>query len=501
MSARDLATLLPVCRMADLRALEQRPLDPAEVPLMERAGLAAAGIARRLLGDGRRVWVVAGPGNNGGDAFVVARHLKAWWYDVTVVFAGRADRLATDAAAALAAWRAIDGTTVDRWPETARPDLVVDGLFGIGLERDVGGLHAELVARMNNAGVPVLALDIPSGLNADTGRVLGTAVVATLTATFIALKPGLLTLDGPDHAGEIEMCDLGLSVDGPGLAPGRLLDASVIEAALRPRRANSHKGSYGTAGIIGGASGMTGAALLAGRAALKLGAGRTLVGCVAAEAPGVDPGQPELMLRAAQELLTLDDLSVLAVGPGLGQSDRARALLAAALGRGVPLLLDADALNLVAGDPGAEAALRGRSEAAVLTPHPAEAARLLGIGTADVQRDRVSSACRIAERYGAWVVLKGAGSICATPDGHWFVNTSGNAGMASAGMGDVLTGIVLALMAQGTHPLLALLAGVHLHGLAADRLCEAVGGPVGLTATEVIDAARAVLNEAIYPMD
>lgn len=499
MSERDLATLRPVCRNADIRAIEAHAAAHApQPPLMERAGLVAAEIARTVLGPGQRVLIVAGPGNNGGDAFVVARHLKSWWLDVTVVFSGSEDKLAADAAAALSAWRAAGGTTVSDWPESARPDLVIDGLFGIGLEREIAGPHAELVARMNTSSAPVLALDVPSGLHSDSGRVLGVAVRATHTATFIALKPGLLTLDGPDHAGQIHVFDLSVDVASPGVSPGRLLDSSVLRAALHPRAANTHKGSHGNVGIVGGAVGMVGAALLAGRAAAKLGAGRTFVGCFGADAPSVDALQPELMLRPATEVVALEGLSALAIGPGLGQSDRARSILASAIARDVPLLLDADALNLIAGDASLTKAVAARSAGAVLTPHPAEAARLLGSPIAEIQRDRVESALRIAERFGAWVVLKGAGSVCATPDGHWFVNTSGNPGLASAGMGDVLAGFVVALMAQGSHPLLALLAGVHLHGLAADRLRDAIGGPVGLTASEVIDAARVVLNEAIY---
>lgn len=464
---------------------------------MERAGLAAAELARSILADGQRVLVVAGPGNNGGDGFVVARHLKSWWYNVTVLFTGSEHKLAPDAAAALAAWRSVGGTTTDRWPQDMQPDLIVDALFGIGLERPLEGAMADLVMRMNGSGVPVLALDVPSGLHADTGRVLGIAVEADHTATFIALKPGLLTLDGPDHAGELHVFDLGL--DGPGSLSGHLLDLSILQTALPPRRNNTHKGSFGNAGIIGGADGMVGAALLAGRAALKLGAGRAFVGCLSGAS--VDAAQPELMLRPAADLVALDGLSVLAVGPGLGPSDAARTLVASAIGRDVPLLLDADALNLVAADPRLAEEVARRSGDTLLTPHPAEAARLLGCTTAEVQSDRIANALLLAERYHAAVVLKGAGSVCALPDGRWFINPSGNPGLASGGMGDVLAGIVAALVAQGCPPVTALLAGVHLHGLAGDRLREAIGGPVGITASEVTDAARAILNEAIYPAD
>jgi ADP-dependent NAD(P)H-hydrate dehydratase / NAD(P)H-hydrate epimerase len=240
-----------------------------------------------------------------------------------------------------------------------------------------------------------------------------------------------------------------------------------------------------------------GAALLAGRAALKLGAGRTFVGCLSG-AP-VDMAQPELMLRPAADVVSLDGVSVLAVGPGLGSSEAARALVATAVGRDVPLLLDADALNVVAGDPKLTTAVAQRSNDTLLTPHPAEAARLLGLTTVEIQKDRVANALRLAERLRAVVVLKGAGSVCALPNGQWFINPTGNPGLASAGMGDVLAGIVAALVAQGCSPVTALLAGVHLHGLAGDRLREAFGGPVGITASEVIEAARDVLNETIYP--
>lgn len=500
MSDDVLPRLRPVCLCADIRAIEQRAFaqDPPP-PLMERAGLAAAVVARDMLANGRRVLLVAGPGNNGGDAFVVARLLKSWWFDVTVAFAGEEDELGRDAAAALAAWRSADGTTITAWPDDARVDLVVDGLFGIGLERAVHGIHAEWIARINAMPCPVLALDIPSGLHADSGRVLGTAVRATATATFLAFKPGLLTLEGPDHVGRLHVFDLGVDVGTPATAQGRVLDANVIRAALRPRAVHSHKGTYGDVGIIGGAAGMTGAALLAGRAASKLGAGRALIGFLDAGAPALDLLQPELMLRTVAEVVAMDALAVLVAGPGLGRSDAARTALAQAIDRKAALVLDADALNLVAGDSALADAISRRTAPTLMTPHPAEAGRLLGVTTTEVQRDRVASARRIAERFNAHVVLKGAGSICAAPSGEWFVNTSGNPGMASAGMGDVLTGIVAALVAQGASPLLALLAGVHLHGLAGDRLRKSHRGPVGMSASEIVDAARAELNEALYP--
>jgi hydroxyethylthiazole kinase-like uncharacterized protein yjeF len=241
---------------------------------------------------------------------------------------------------------------------------------------------------------------------------------------------------------------------------------------------------------------MVGAALLAGRAALKLGAGRVYAGLFA-ESPTVDLLQPELMLRSAQDVLKIDTLDCLAAGPGLGESQAAQHALAAAIAHRAPLVLDADALNLLAAHPKLQQAVAGRSSATILTPHPAEAGRLLGTSTANIQHDRIASACALAQRYNAAVVLKGNGSICAQVNGDWYINTSGNPGMAAAGMGDVLTGIVAAIVAQGGEPDLSLLAGVHLHGLAADRLVAAGIGPAGLTASEVIDAARATLNQLV----
>jgi len=493
-------TSVPVYRTADIRDLETRALAGLQPPgLMERAGLAAAQIARNVTASGGRVLIFAGPGNNGGDAFVVARHLKSWWFKVSVVFTGEAEKLSADAQAAYAAWRASGGGTVEDLPADPCWDLVIDGLFGIGLQRDLTGKHAEWVTAINALGTPVLAIDAPSGLETDTGRVMGCVVRANHTATFIGLKPGLLTLDGPDHCGQIHLCTLGLDAAALHAAQGAVIGSDVVATALPARRANSHKGDYGSLGIIGGAPGMIGAALLAGRAALNLGAGRVYLGFLGADSPGVDPLQPELMLRTVDEVLKLDHLNCLAVGPGLGQSPDAHHVLAAALHANLPLVLDADALNLIAFDAGLQQLVSQRAAATILTPHPAEAARLLAGTTASVQADRVATACAIAARYRSFVVLKGAGSICALPDGAWFINTSGNPGMASAGMGDVLTGIIAALLTQGADAKHALLAGVHLHGAAADSLVANGIGPVGITAGEVTAAARALLNRRFAP--
>jgi hydroxyethylthiazole kinase-like uncharacterized protein yjeF len=488
----------PVFLTRQIRDIEKAVLGgPAAPPLMLHAGIAVAKLAREMLGDrGKRVLVLAGPGNNGGDAFIAARQLKEWWIDVTVVCAGTVGKLPADARSALNSWMDAGGTTLESIPGGIRFDLIVDGLFGIGLQRPLENQMADLVDRVNASGVDVLAIDIPSGLHADSGRILGRAIRARRTLTFIGMKAGLLTLDGPDCAGNIQLDTLGIDLPELKSPRGQRIETSLIASTLPARRRNSHKGTFGNVGILGGAPGMVGAALLAGRAALKLGAGRVYAGLFA-ESPTVDLLQPELMLRLAQDVLKIDALDCLAAGPGLGESQAAQHALAAAIAHRAPLVLDADALNLLAAHPKLQQAVAGRGSATILTPHPAEAGRLLGTSTATIQHDRIASACALAQRYNAAVVLKGNGSICAQVDGDWYINTSGNPGMAAAGMGDVLTGIIAAIVAQGGEPNLSLLAGVHLHGLAADRLVAAGIGPAGLTASEVIDAARATLNQLV----
>ncbi len=486
----------PIYTTRAVRKLEALATEASGAPiLMERAGTAAAEFARSLCGDtAKAVLVLAGPGNNGGDAFEVAAHLKRWFFRVSVVFAGERDKLSSDAQAALSKWEAEGGTLLGDIPDDLRFDLAVDGLFGIGLTRPLAGAHAALVDKLNALGLPVLALDIPSGINADTGAVMGKAVRASHTITFIANKPGLLTLDGPDHCGEIHLDTLGVDA-AKLLAPeGQRLGAEVLERVLPPRAKNFHKGQAGSVGILGGAAGMVGAALIAGRAALKCGAGRVYLGLLTARAPYVDYSQPELMLRKPKELLAKGLVNALVAGPGMGTGKTAAAMVRAALNSPAPLVLDADALNLIAGKRELIAAIGRRSAATLLTPHPAEAARLLGEDTRQVQADRITSARTLAQRYRSFVVLKGNGSVIAAPDGKFWINSSGNPGMASAGMGDALSGMIAALCAQGTDPLHALLAGTYLHGAAADALVAAGTGPVGITASEVINQARALLN-------
>jgi hydroxyethylthiazole kinase-like uncharacterized protein yjeF len=468
---------------------------------MQRAGLAAADLARALCSDqGAAILILAGPGNNGGDAFEAACHLRRRFYEVSVVFTGDTEKLPTDAAAAYQRFLDTGGSTLNNIPDNARWSLIIDGLFGIGLQREVSGQAGELVLAANALAArdrcPLLALDCPSGLDADTGQRRGETIRASHTISFIAGKPGLYTGDGPDYCGLVSIATLGLNAPEISPAPGAVIGCDLFATYLQPRARNSHKGSHGNAGILGGASSMVGAAFLAGRAALKLGSGRVYIGLLDAQSTEFDPLQPELMLRQPESLFAAG-LTALACGPGMGSSHQAVVLLDEACALDLPLVLDADALNLVAEEGNLQVALASRSAPTLLTPHPAEAARLLDRDTADIQTDRITAALEIASRYNAHVALKGCGTIVATPDGRWFVNTTGNPGLASAGTGDVLTGFISALLAQGWPALEALLAAVHLHGAAADSLLAREIGPIGLTAGELIDSARFCFNRWI----
>jgi hydroxyethylthiazole kinase-like uncharacterized protein yjeF len=453
----------PIHTTDEIRRIEQAAGNVSP-PLMERAGAAAADLAQKLCGDkGKDVLILAGPGNNGGDARVVARLLRERFFRVTV-----ADEKIP--------------------PPDRKFNLVVDGLFGIGLARPIEGAYAKLVEFINAQKCPVLALDIPSGIASDTGQVLGRAVRATHTITFIGLKPGLLTLDGPDHCGEVVVSDLSLKDSLQG--NGWIADPSLFSGSLKARPGNFHKGLAGSVAVIGGAEGMTGAALLAGRAALKLGAGKVFLGLL--QDLSVDSGAPELMLRHADDVLGLD-LDAIVAGPGLGQGERAEALLGAVLASDIPCVLDADALNLIAQNEDLRRACARRSADTLLTPHPAEAGRLLAESTASVQADRLKAARALSTNLNAHVVLKGNGSVIVARDGHWFINASGNPGMASAGMGDVLSGLLGALLAQKYSGETALVLGVHLHGCAADVFSQS-GITIGMTASELIDPARRIWN-------
>ena len=494
----------PIFFTTEIREIERLATAQRDAPcLMEKAGLAAAQIARdKLLSHEQcNVLILAGPGNNGGDAFVVARYLKQWGHSITVVFAGDQERLPDDAKNALQQWLAVHGDIKNKIPDEENWDLIIDGLFGIGLDpkRPLQGQYLDWVQTVNHTQTPVLALDIPSGLGSDNGCIYGAVINATITVTFIGFKPGLLTNYGPQYCGDIQLCDLDLNTCHFQPAHTWVLNAKLAHSLLPPpRAANSHKGTFGSIGILGGSAGMVGAALLAGRAALNLGTGRVYLGLIARNAPDVDVTQPELMLRSPHELFKLQQINCLITGPGLGTESDAYTWLDCALTTQHALVLDADALNHIAAHAQMASKLRQRTEPAVLTPHPAEAARLLDIDVTTVQNDRLGAAQRIAEFFNCHVVLKGAGSICTFPNGSHYINTSGNPGLSSAGTGDVLSGMIGAFISQGLSPEHALLLAVYLHGVAADELRKQHHGPLGMTATEIIPAARGLLNQWIY---
>ena len=467
---------------------------PASPPLMARAGRAAADLARALVREGSKdILVLAGPGNNGGDAYEAALLLRQGFFRVALVSPADPARLPPDAADAAARWRAAGGEVLTDIPAGVRWGLAIDGLFGMGLSRAPQPPWSDLIARFNTLECPRLALDIPSGLASDTGVVHGLAVRATHTLTFIAHKPGLLTLEGPDHCGELHLDTLGLPLSELVAPMAWVAGPALFAGVLKPRPRNFHKGLSGSLGVLGGAAGMGGAALLASRAALRLGAGRVYAGLLDPEAPRLDLVAPELMLRRPEDVLGLD-LDALVIGPGLGDSGMAHTLLAAGLTTDTALVLDADALNLLAQDADLARACAARSADTLLTPHPAEAARLLGVTTAEVQSDRVAAATRLRERLNAHVVLKGCGSILCARDGHWFINATGNPGLSSAGTGDVLAGLLGALLAQGLSGESSMVLGTHLHGAAADALAARGEGPVGITAGELPAAARRLWN-------
>jgi hydroxyethylthiazole kinase-like uncharacterized protein yjeF len=491
-------TLLYSCEQ--IRAIEhaaQAMLAPGT--LMERAGQAAAAYALELL-DGEAagaVLVLAGPGNNGGDGLELAAHLARAGAEVELLHL--AGERAPSYEAGRALQRALDAGVrfVDEIPAGRPWQLVVDALFGIGLARPLDGRARQLAAWTAGVDCPVLALDVPSGLDADTGMVVGpdgAAVVATHTITFLGNKPGLHTGDGCDHAGEVRVDMLGADGLHAESAQAVLNGPALFGEHLAPRRRNSHKGSFGDVAVLGGARGMAGAAVLAARAALYGGAGRVFAALLDG-GMALDPLQPEIMFRDAAGMEFAGRTVV--AGPGMGSADLAIHLFGKVLEAHGALVVDADALNLCAARPELQARLAEHDGHKILTPHPLEAARLLGVTATIVQADRLGNARELAMRFKAVVVLKGAGSVIARPDGFVAVNTSGNPGLATGGSGDVLAGFCGALLAQGWPAWEAALGAVWMHGAAADWLVADGDGPFGLTAGELPRAIRAVFNRLV----
>ncbi|MBS0446375.1 MAG: NAD(P)H-hydrate dehydratase [Proteobacteria bacterium] len=466
----------PLHGVAATRRLEQAGLaaTPPHV-LMQRAGVATARLALAVAPHARRVWIAAGPGNNGGDGLAAAIHLKQAGKDVRVShLSGK--RLPDDAADALAraqtAGVAIDASSC---PRLGADDIALDALLGIGATRAPDGALAEAVRQLNALPCAVLAIDAPTGLDVDTGQPLGdVAVQARHTLSLLTLKPGLFTAAGRDHAGMVWLDTLG--IDASTAAPDARLGGDT--EAPQPRRHAQHKGSFGDVAIVGGAPGMTGAALLAARAAHAAGSGRTYVDLLgaSADAAGIDIVHPELMFRPGWWQGDAQRLAAATVACGCGGGDAVRQALPPLIAHAGRLVIDADGLNAIAGDTMLQQVLQARGKRGaptVLTPHPLEAARLLGSDTRAVQADRLRAARALAERYGAVVVLKGSGSVIAAPDAVPCINATGNASLGSAGTGDVLAGWLAGLWSQahgddGATACDVAVRAVALHGAAAD---------------------------------
>ncbi len=484
---------LPIYSVASARAIDAAAIAGgiSGYALMCRAGDAAFGALRNNWSSARKVLVLCGPGNNGGDGLVLARLAKAAGFTVNVL-ATRALAPRGEAAEALVEWQAAGGK-VDLWqPGTLLPeaDVIVDALFGIGLTRAPDADAAALIEAANAYPAPICALDVPSGVDADTGAVPGVAIRAASTLCFIAIKPGLATGAALEYVGALELAPLGVpeSAFADQQPVAEMLDFDDSPRPL-PRSRTAHKGQFGHVLVLGGEIGMGGAARLCAEAALRCGAGLVSVGTRAEHVAAHLAARPECMVTAVESAEDLPALieraSVLAIGPGLGRGDWGRALLHAALREPKPCVLDADALNLLAEGEQIRAT-------AILTPHPGEASRLLQCSTAEVEADRLRASAAIAARFGAVVVLKGAGSVVCAPDGRCRVIIGGNPGMATGGMGDVLTGVIAALRAQGLDDFDAAVCGAALHAAAGDAAAE--GGHIGLLASDLMLALRHLLS-------
>ncbi len=490
---------IPLYTVAQVRELERLAIDVHGLAGYELMGRAAGALARQIAAQwpGQTpVCVLCGPGNNAGDGYLLAHLLRQAGRPVSVLALADRQRLGGDARRAADEYSAAGGQIGQFNGELpAAVGLLVDALLGVGLDRDLEGAYRSAVEAVNRHPAPVLAVDIPSGLHADSGRVLGVAVEALTTVTFLGHKRGLYTGAGVRCAGRVVCDDLGVPAEyHTGVeAAVRLMQQPPLGALSARRPADAHKGDFGHVLVVGGAPGMAGAARLAGEAAARSGAGLVSVATHPTHAAVLNAGRPELMVRGVASRLQLAAMLARAtrvvVGPGLGREPWSRRLFDQVLDSALPLVVDADALNLLAADP----LLRPDW---VLTPHPGEAARLLGTSAAAIQDDRFAALRALQSRFGATVVLKGSGTLVAAAERPWRLCAAGNPGMASGGMGDVLGGLIGALWAQGLPPFEAACSAVCLHAQAADRLA-AVDGERGLLAGDLMAMVRRLLNEPV----
>lgn len=494
--------------------------------LMERAGEQLLAALRAYLGtlDGKRIVIAAGKGNNGGDGLVLARLLREHPCTVETYLAADGSTLR---GLAREQWqrlrqsggppdcRCLDRTewTTDQFRRAAAgADVMVDALLGTGLTKPVEGIYSDIIGAINAAGAPVLAVDLPSGINADTGAVMGVAVTAAVTITFALPKLGLLLHPGAARAGRVIVVDIGIpqdAVDRLTLTVEQITPGS-IRRALSPRSPQQHKGDFGHLLLIAGSEGKMGAAAMSALGALRAGAGLVTVAIPRSQNPVIQQLVMEAMSAPMAETdeHTLAEASLpfliqqaigkraVALGPGLSLHPETQAVVRALVPQlPCPLVIDADGLNAIAGH---ESIVAKRSDPTLLTPHPGEMARLLGCTTNHVEADRPSAACEAARRYRAWIVLKGAHTLLADPDGRLWINTTGNPGMATGGTGDVLTGVLGGLLAQSIPLPAAITAAVYLHGLAGD-LAARQTGEAGLIARDLIAQLPAAFRQAAAP--
>lgn len=464
--------------------------------LIERAGEAAFQLLKSQWPESKRLLVLCGTGNNAGDGYVVARLAAEQEMDVLVLQVGDINKLHGDA---LAAQQRLLGCGVvpTAYTNTQNLDLnsydvIVDAMLGTGVHGNIEGNYAEVIKSVNAATTPVISIDIPSGLNADTGMPQGLAVEANVTITYVGFKQGLMTGDGPEYAGKVVFNDLKLpsALYAMRSPAGYRLDYADLAQLLPRRSRNTHKGDFGHVVLIGGAPGMPGAIRLAGEAAARSGAGRVTIVTHPEHAGCLNMTRPELIcygVEQVEEIFPLLSLAtVIGIGPGLGQSKWAQDLLVIAIESGLPLVVDADALNLLAES-------NQYYDNWILTPHPGEAGRLLGKSSAEIQHDRFSSVKEIANQFGGIAVLKGLGTLIKSKEGSPSVCPYGNPGMATGGTGDVLTGIIAGLIAQGLSNLQAAELGVVLHSKAADEAARVVGER-GMLASDLMSGIRRLVN-------
>lgn len=481
--------------VATVRELDRLTIEEGGISgyaLMTRAAQSAFDIARAAYPDAKRWQIICGAGNNAGDGYVLARIAGEQGVAVSVVSLIDPTTLAGDAATSFADFFAVGGSCTT-WEGELDPDadLLIEGLLGSGLCRQVEGEFADAIARINEHAAPVLALDIPGGIDGDTGRAMGAAVRADHTVTFVGLKKGLFLADASSAVGELHFSGLGI----PDAIRARLqpdlrhINYSQLATALAPRARDSHKGDFGHLVIVGGGPGMPGAVALSGEAALRCGAGRVSIATHPDHSAAIAAARPELMchgIEAPEDLGTLlKTATALVVGPGLGQGDWGKMMFEAAMRHTLPMVVDADGLTMLA-------ASDVRHPEWILTPHPGEAARLLESTSADVQQDRVSAVRQIQKDYGGTAVLKGAGTLVASSQEAPSICTLGNPGMAVPGMGDVLSGVIGAFLAQAMGQTVAALAGVEVHARAGDSAAEK--GERGILARDLMPHLRDWVN-------